>query len=44
MLMPGITAAGNAEKFRMQTGEGFREVAFDLDLEGWGNFSIGKAR
>ena len=27
-----------------KTGEGFREVAFELDLEGWGNFSIRKAR
>ena len=27
-----------------KAGEGFREVAFELDLEGWGNFSIRNTR
>lgn len=52
-IMESDMKCGNArdndcwESRRIQnakSGEGFREVAFELDLEGWGNFSIRNTR
>lgn len=45
VFIPGIMTAGRGRKIQnAKTGEGFREMAFELGLEGWGDFSIKKTR